>query len=62
MSSAAISPSHAWYVSMDGGRMFYGGTDQSFMGPGRYLDKGAVGVGQEREARFHVWLVTGDAS
>ncbi len=29
--TAAISPSHAWYVNMDGGRMFYGGKDQSFM-------------------------------
>lgn len=29
--SAAISPSHAWYVHMDGGRMFYGGKDQSFL-------------------------------
>lgn len=29
--TAAISPSHAWYVNLDGGRMFYGGKDQSFM-------------------------------
>jgi hypothetical protein len=29
--TAAISPAHAWYVDMDGGRMFYGGKDQSFM-------------------------------
>lgn len=29
--SAAISPAHAWYVHMDGGRMFYGGKDQSFL-------------------------------
>jgi len=29
--TAVISPAHAWYVSMDGGRMFYGGKDQSFM-------------------------------
>ena len=29
--TAAISPSHAWYVDMAGGRMFYGGKDQSFM-------------------------------
>lgn len=27
--SAAISPSHAWYVHMEGARMFYGGKDQS---------------------------------
>ncbi|MCG6860242.1 MAG: DUF1566 domain-containing protein [Chromatiaceae bacterium] len=37
--SAATSPAHAWYVNMDGGRMFYGGKDQSFLvwpvrGPG----------------------------
>lgn len=29
--SAAISPAHAWYVHMDGGRMFYGGKDQSYL-------------------------------
>lgn len=29
--TAVISPSHAWYVDMGGGRMFYGGKDQSFM-------------------------------
>lgn len=29
--TAAISPAHAWYVAFDGGRMFYGGKDQSFM-------------------------------
>jgi len=29
--SAAIAPDHAWYVSLDGGRMFYGGKDQSFL-------------------------------
>jgi hypothetical protein len=29
--TAAISPAHAWYISLDGGRMFYGGKDQSFM-------------------------------
>ena len=29
--TASISPSHAWYVNMGGGRMFYGGKDQSFM-------------------------------
>ena len=28
--TAAISPGHAWYVDLDGGRMFYGGKDQSF--------------------------------
>jgi len=29
--TAAISPAHAWYVHMDGARMFYGGKDQSFL-------------------------------
>jgi len=29
--SAAISPSHAWYVHMAGARMFYGGKDQSYL-------------------------------
>jgi len=29
--TAAIAPAHAWYVSMDGARMFYGGKDQSFL-------------------------------
>ncbi len=29
--TAVISPRHAWYVDMGGGRMFYGGKDQSFM-------------------------------
>lgn len=29
--SAAISPDHAWYVHMEGGRMFFGGKDQSYL-------------------------------
>lgn len=29
--SAAISPDHAWYVHMEGARMFYGGKDQSYL-------------------------------
>lgn len=29
--SAAYHPAHAWYLDMDGGRMFYGGKEQSFM-------------------------------
>lgn len=29
--TAAISPGHAWYVHMEGARMFYGGKDQSFL-------------------------------
>jgi hypothetical protein len=29
--TAADSPAHAWYVDMDGGRLFYGGKDQSYM-------------------------------
>ncbi len=29
--SAAINPDHAWYVNMDGGRMFFGRKDESFL-------------------------------
>jgi hypothetical protein len=29
--TAVISSKHAWYVNLDGGRMFYGGKDQSYM-------------------------------
>jgi hypothetical protein len=29
--TAAISPSHAWYVHLEGGRMFYGHKQQSFL-------------------------------
>lgn len=29
--TAAIAPDHAWYVHMEGARMFYGGKDQSYM-------------------------------
>ena len=29
--SAAINPAYAWYVSLDGGRMFYGGKWQSYL-------------------------------
>ncbi|MHB1332005.1 MAG: Lcl C-terminal domain-containing protein [Sulfuriferula sp.] len=29
--TAVISPAHAWYVALNGARMFYGGKDQSFM-------------------------------
>lgn len=29
--TVAAHPDHAWYVNMDGGRMFYGGKDQAFM-------------------------------
>lgn len=66
--SAAGAPAHAWYVDMDGGRMFYGGKDQSFLvWPVRgeshvlpatgqtlcYDDKGAIitcaGTGQDGE-------------
>ena len=37
--STVAHPDHAWYINMDGGRMFYGGKDQAFMlwpvrGPG----------------------------
>ncbi len=29
--TAAISPAHAWYLQIEGARMFYGGKDQSFL-------------------------------
>ena len=29
--TAVISPAHAWYVHMEGARMFYGGKDESFL-------------------------------
>ncbi len=29
--SAAISPAHAWYLHLEGARMFYGGKDQSYL-------------------------------
>ncbi|GMR20225.1 MAG: hypothetical protein BMS9Abin36_0820 [Gammaproteobacteria bacterium] len=29
--SAAIHPSHAWYIHMQGARMFFGGKDQSYL-------------------------------
>ncbi len=29
--SAAIGPAHAWYVHLEGARMFYGGKDQSYL-------------------------------
>ena len=29
--TAAAYPDHAWYVNLDGGRMFYGGKDQAYM-------------------------------
>lgn len=28
--TAVISPAHAWYINMEGARMFYGGKDQSY--------------------------------
>ena len=41
--TAAISPAHAWYVALDGARMFYGGKDQSFMlWPVRGLGEGVI--------------------
>ncbi len=43
--TATISPAHAWYVDMGGGRMFYGGKDQSFMvWPVRGQGKGVIPV------------------
>jgi Protein of unknown function (DUF1566) len=29
--TAVISPEHAWYINMEGARMFYGGKDQSYL-------------------------------
>jgi hypothetical protein len=43
--SAAISPDHAWYVHMEGARMFYGGKDQSYLvWPVRGTGKGVLPV------------------
>lgn len=45
--SAAGAPAHAWYVNMDGGRMFYGGKDQSFLAwPVRGESRVLPGTGQ----------------
>jgi len=48
--SAAISPDHAWYIHMDGARMFYGGKDQSYLvWPVRGSDTGVfIATGQQR--------------
>jgi hypothetical protein len=47
--SAAISPAHAWYVDMDGGRMFYGGKDQAFLlWPVRGMSSVLPATGQRR--------------
>ena len=41
--SAAISPDHAWYVHLEGARMFYGGKDQSYLvWPVRGTDSGIL--------------------
>ncbi len=41
--TAAIAPEHAWYVHMEGARMFYGGKDQSYLvWPVRGEGNGAV--------------------
>ncbi len=43
--SAAINPAHAWYVHMEGARMFYGGKDQSYLvWPVRGTGKGVLPV------------------
>lgn len=48
--SAAIGPAHAWYVHLEGARMFYGGKDQSFLvWPARGAGNGILpATGQER--------------
>ena len=48
--SAAIGPAHAWYVHLEGARMFYGGKDQSYLvWPVRGAGNGILpATGQER--------------
>lgn len=48
--SAAISPAHAWYIHMEGARMFYGGKDQSYLlWPVRGTGNGVLpATGQDR--------------
>ncbi len=47
--TAAIHPTHAWYVDLAGGRMFYGGKDQSYMvWPVRGHASGLAATGQHR--------------
>lgn len=48
--SAAISPAHAWYVHMEGARMFYGGKDQSYLvWPVRGTGKGVLAVTGQKD-------------
>ncbi len=55
--TAAINPAYAWYVSMDGGRMFYGGKDQSFMvWPVRGQANGSLSITGQSQC----YSVTGD--
>lgn len=67
--TTAFSPAHAWYVNLDGGRMFYGGKDQSFLvwpvrGASRVLPATgvSVGVSTRRADRPHVRAVDRTAS
>lgn len=48
--TAAIHPAYAWYVHMEGARMFYGGKDQSYLvWPVRGAGNGAItATGQRR--------------
>ena len=47
--SAAISPDHAWYVHLEGARMFYGGKDQSYLvWPVRGTGKAVLAVTGQR--------------
>lgn len=48
--TAAISPAHAWYVHLEGARMFYGGKDQSFLvWPVRGAGNGLLAVTGQRQ-------------
>ncbi len=46
--TAAISPKHAWYLDLEGGRLFYGGKDQSFMVWPVRGEGGLAATGQRR--------------
>ncbi|HFE48133.1 MAG TPA: DUF1566 domain-containing protein [Chromatiaceae bacterium] len=48
--TAVLAPSHAWYVHMEGARMFYGGKDQSYMvWPVRGVGNGVLAATGQRD-------------
>ncbi|MFV2005439.1 MAG: DUF1566 domain-containing protein [Gammaproteobacteria bacterium] len=48
--TAAINPAYAWYIRMDGARMFYGGKDQSYLvWPVRGKGNGILAVTGQQE-------------